>query len=247
MDSDSVGHEADSRAVGGKARFPTNAYEADSKRHFTGQELAGSEGLMKSELHGSEGRRGGKTELPGAHVAGVYRPEDRRELFGSDGANEMEGSHVYMELAGSPVPEYYGNSAAVQMNPLSPRSGATTPANETSHRSPLLSPTSAASPVSRPSSGRGRGSTSAASPLSPESHRGSESHRSPVSPGSEGRNVSRDVSNAGDGRGRERGRSSRTHSVSPSGFEGGPLRDYEDYGDVSRENSRTRDWPGSVR
>ena len=223
LDSDSVGHEADGRAIGGKAPYPTNAHEADSKHHFTGQELAGSEGVHKSELVGSEGRRH-KSELADPNLAGVYRPEHRGELFGSDGANEMEGSHVFMELAGSPVPEYYGSSMAVQMAPLSPHSGAISPGLSPSRRerSPLLSPHSAASPVSHQSSRRGRGSATAA-----------DSHHSPVSPDSQSREPSRARARVRD--------ASRGNSISPGGFEDKPLPD--PYHDVSRSVSRSRDGP----
>ena len=92
----------------------TGAVEADSKDDLHGyyrSELTGSAGEMnKPELAGSGGHPRGKSELPGA---AVHRGGGRHgELYGSDAAEEVEGSSVVMELAGSPVgPEYYGSRA----------------------------------------------------------------------------------------------------------------------------------------
>ena len=226
LDSTQIGHEADSRAFG-KPR--PDLPEADSKSDFYGPELVGSEGQNKVELAGSEGRRS-KNELPGA---AVHRPDDHRELMGSNAANEVEGSHpnIYMELAGSPVPlEYYGNSRAaapVPSRPASSRHDGTL-----SPRSPLSQGAPSASPMLTPRSARGSG---LASPLSEaQSSRGLRN--SPVSAGSHSRDPSRS-------RRRDRsGEGARQPSISPGGIGDGGLRGAHE--DVSREVSRTRGTSG---
>ena len=225
LDSNQIGHEADGRPFG-KPR--PNMPEADSKQGFYGPELVGSEAqLNKVELAGSEGRRG-KNELPGA---AVHRPSDHGELVGSNVASEVEGSHpeIFMELAGSPVPEYYGNSKAAA--PVPSRAASSRHDGTLSPRSPLSQGTPGASPILPPTPRSARGS-GLGSPLS-EAQSPFGLRSSPVSsPGSGSRDPSRS-------RRRDReGGSVRDPSISPGGIGDGGFRGARE--DVSREVSRSR-------
>ena len=197
LDSKPIISESDPRRYS-KAPLGDRVEAPSDYKHgfYGGNELAGSDGAIhKSELPGSGGPPGGKPELA---AGGVWRPGDhyRGELVGSDGAREVEGSGIVMELPGSAIPhDWPRRGSTPRTAPRSPlagrsRRGSDHPGSPSpiggSTRSPGESDSMGflASPVSADDVRRGsRGQSSAGS-------RG-------VSRGGSGRDISREVSREG--------------------------------------------------
>ena len=209
-----------------QTKFPFGAHEADSKSAVNDAELeADRSAAVKNELPG--------VPLPNHPRAG------HRELLGSEAANEVEGSGVYAELAGSTVPvEYYGTSRAAL-----PGDGSRSTTRSASLRDEPVPRRGSAGGVRSPLSA---GAESSVSPATLGSREGSRARPGVATrPLSEGRTASGGVTfllsrGSGGSESREPSRSRRFEGGRLDGRGVSPQVSLDDY-DGSREGSRSRE------